>query len=131
MSDHAYTSPPPDVSLLLRAHAEQRLLSREVIPVLRQIETRERLPEDQLPAALAYLEVIWAEASQRAHTTERARQRLDELAGYEQPLHARACRYHALLLILRDTVARRVAALLEVPREHAPHQPALLSDLTF
>ena len=53
---------PPDVTLLLRAHSEQRWLSREVIPVVRQIETGERLPEEQLPAALAYLEVIWVEA---------------------------------------------------------------------
>ena len=30
---------PPDVTLLLRAHAEQRWLSREVLPVVRQLET--------------------------------------------------------------------------------------------
>jgi hypothetical protein len=42
---------PPDLALLPRAHSEQRWLSREVIPVVGQIETGRRLPEDQLPAA--------------------------------------------------------------------------------
>src|SRR6202035_4768886 len=70
-------SPPPDVSLLLRAHAERRWLSREVVPVLRQIETSSDLPDEQLPAAVAYLEVIWAEALSRAHETDAERRRLD------------------------------------------------------
>jgi hypothetical protein len=116
MSHDTQTSPPnpppPDVALLLRAHAEQRWLSREVIPVVRQIETSEHLPEEQLPAALAYLEVIWAEAAARAAQTDRAQRRLGELAPREQPLRARAYRYHAILLVLRDAVARRVAVLL-------------------
>ena len=82
MSDHTVsdppaTSPPPDVSLLLRAHAERRWLSREVIPVMRQIETCDGLPDEQLPAALAYLEVIWAEALGRARETDAERRRLD------------------------------------------------------
>jgi hypothetical protein len=78
MSNRHESTTPPDVSLLLRAHAEQRWLSREVIPVLRQIETRERLPEEQLPAALAYLEVIWCEARRRARETDTARAHLPE-----------------------------------------------------
>jgi hypothetical protein len=150
MSEHTDTSPhtdtgpppdvsstPPDVSLLLRAHAEQHWLSREVIPVVRQIENRElrvenrerrdggrehlietrELPEEQLPAALAYLEVIWAEAARRALETERARRRLEKPIAAEQPLRARANRYHAILLVLRDAVARRVGVLLGIPVE--------------
>jgi hypothetical protein len=143
-SPHTNTSPPPEVSstppdvlLLLRAHAEQHWLSSEVIPVVRQIENRElrvenrehrdgghehlvepsELPEEQLPAALAYLEVIWVEAARRALETERARRRLEEPIAAEQPLRARANRYHAILLVLRDTVARRVGALLGIPAE--------------
>jgi hypothetical protein len=114
MSDQPDTSPQPDVSLLLRAHAEQRMLSREVIPVVRQIETRERLPEEQLPAALAYLEVTWADCRRRAAETDRARRLLEGPGGRELPLWAKACRYHTVLVALREAVARRVAALLEV-----------------
>ena len=109
---HAAASPPPDVSLLLRAHAERRWLSREVIPVLRQIETCEDLPDEQLPAAAAYLEVIWAEALTRARETDAERRRLDERPPTEQPLLLRAHRYHAVVHSLREAVARRVALLL-------------------
>ncbi len=47
---------------MLRTHSEQSWLIHEVIPVVRQIETPGGLPEEQLPAATAYLEVTWAEA---------------------------------------------------------------------
>lgn len=105
-------SPPPDVSLLLRAHAERRWLSREVIPVLRQIETSEGLPDEQLPAAIAYLEVIWTEALSRAHDTDAERRRLDARGPLEQPLLVKAHHYHATVSSLREAVARRAAPLL-------------------
>jgi hypothetical protein len=105
--------PPPDVSLLLRAHAERHWLSREVIPVVRQIETSADLPDEQLPAALAYLEVIWAEALSRAGETDAERQRLDARDLAAQPLPARARRYHTVVRALREAVARRVARLLQ------------------
>ncbi|HVR06300.1 MAG TPA: hypothetical protein VMS02_09665 [Solirubrobacteraceae bacterium] len=123
MSDQTKTSPQPDVSLLLRAHAEQRLLSREVVPVVRQIETRERLPEEQLPAALAYLEVIWADCRRRAAETDRARRVLEQPGAREQPLWARACRYHSVLVDLREAVARRVAPLLHTDAVDSPAGP--------
>jgi hypothetical protein len=111
---HTATSPPPpDVSLLLRAHAERRWLSREVIPVLRQLENCDGLPDEQLPAACAYLEVIWIAALERARETDAERRRLDEREPLEQPLLARAHRYHATVRSLREAVARRVAPLLE------------------
>ena len=72
MTHDQETSPPSDVCLLLRAHAEQRWLSLEVGPVLRQLQQRDWLPEEQLGAALAYLEVLWIEASQRAAETDAA-----------------------------------------------------------
>lgn len=130
MSEDRNSNPPPDVSLLLRAHSEQRLLSREVIPVVRQLETGERLPEEQLPAATAYLEVIWADAAARARETDAALRQLEQLDLLEaeepgssaygrlrhplgrQPLPARARRYHAAVRSLRETVARRVAPLI-------------------
>ena len=75
--DHQEISPPSDVCLLLRAHAEQRWLSLEVGPVLRQLQQRDGLPEEQLGAALAYLEVLWIEASQRAAETDAAYAQLE------------------------------------------------------
>ncbi len=104
---------PPDVTLLLRAHSEQRWLSREVIPVVRQLETGERLPEEQLPAARAYLEVVWVEALGLAREADAALRRLDALGPIHQPLPAKARRYHASVKALRAAVARRVAVLVE------------------
>ncbi len=115
MPDRRNPSHPPDVPLLLRAHAEQHWLSSEVIPVVRQIETRARLPEEQLPAAVAYLEVIWVEAMSRARETEAARCHLDELGLPGQPLPIRARRCHARVRTLREAVARRVAPLIAAP----------------
>jgi hypothetical protein len=80
--------------------------------VVRQIETRERLPEEQLPAATAYLEVIWMEALSRARETDAALCQLDELDLARQPLPTRARRYHASVQTLRKAVARRIAALI-------------------
>ncbi len=137
---------PPEISLLLRAHAEQHWLAREVLPVVRQVETRdgrragagatidpdvdptpdgdpetERLPEDQLPAALAYLEVAWAEAVRRAGDTDGACTCLDlalpapgapSAAAPCEELERKARRYRAAVVALREGAARRVASLL-------------------
>jgi hypothetical protein len=105
---------PPDVMLLLRAHAEQRWLSLEVIPVVRQLETGERLPEEQLPAAFAYLEVVWAEAVGLAREADAALRGLDALDLSE----AEARRYHASVRALREAVARRVAVLVAAPVDY-------------
>src|SRR2546423_1828532 len=87
-------SPTSDISLLLRAHAEQRWLSHEVLPVLRQLEQRDCLPEEQLGAALAYLEVLWIEASQRAAETDAAYSELQGSSLYaEPPLYGKARSY--------------------------------------
>ncbi len=110
---------PPDVTLLLRAHSEQRWLSREVIPVVRQIETGERLPEEQLPAALAYLEVIWVEAAGLAREADAALHTLDIFDVARQPLPARARRYHASVRALRAAVAQRVEELIAAPVAYA------------
>jgi hypothetical protein len=117
---------PPEISLLLRAHAEQHWLGREVLPVVSQVETREALPADQLPAALAYLEVVWAEAVRRAGDTDGASTRLDlalptpaaPSAGTSAPckeLERKARRYRAAVVALREGAARRVASLLAAP----------------
>jgi hypothetical protein len=104
-----------DVCLLLRAHAESRWLSNELTPVLREIEQRETISEQQLGAALAYLEVLWIEACARARETEAARVELDALGGGEQSLPEKARRYHAAVRRLRDAAELRVNAQLAVP----------------
>jgi hypothetical protein len=129
MSDRRNPDHPRDVSLLLRAHAEQRWLSSEVIPVVRQIESPGQLPEEQLPAAVAYLEVIWVEAMSRARETEGARCHLDEwecpphpLPGQLLPIKARRC--HAAVRTLREAAARRVAPLIAAPADAAGYPAA-------
>src|SRR5271163_4248519 len=103
MTRSSKPNPLSDVCLLLRAHAEQRWLSRELVPVLRQLEHRESLPQEQLGAALAYLEVLWAEASQRAAETETAAADFDAIdTGGERALSGEARSYHAAVCALRD-----------------------------
>jgi hypothetical protein len=127
---HSLPATPPEVSLLLRAHAEQRWLSREVAPVAQQIQTGRcprtgaRLPAEQLPAALAYLEVAWLQAAQRAGESDGALTCLDlSLPGASSPeaqaLATRARRYHATVLTLRASLSQRVALLVAPPHEDA------------
>jgi hypothetical protein len=121
MSHYSDPSPPSDVCLLLRAHAEQRWLSREVLPVLRQLQTHEELPEEQLGAALAYLEVIWLEGRRHAAETDAAFAALDGAAppDIQETLPSKARRYHASVRFLREAIAQRVDALLAPPYDDA------------
>jgi hypothetical protein len=115
-------SPPCDVSLMLRAHAELRCLSREVIPVLRQLETGEDLPEEQYGAAMAYLEVTWLQARNRAQETDAARRRLRGATGQKHEadadLYGGACRYYDAVRALRSVVCARLMSLMSAA-EHA------------
>jgi hypothetical protein len=107
---------PPEVSLLLRAHAEQHWLSLEVLPVLDQLETRAGLPEEQVDAALAYLEVAWSEAVRRAGDTDGACTHLDLClpAAADGELAARARGFRATVVALREEALARAASLLNV-----------------
>lgn len=100
-----------DVGLLLRAHAEHGWLSREVLPVVCQIEPPTELSGAQLGAARAYLEVAWQEALVRACNTDASRARVRSFADAPE-LCAWACRYHAAVRDLRERLATRVAALI-------------------
>jgi hypothetical protein len=118
MSHHSNQSnkPPSDVCLLLRAYAEQRWLSREVVPVLRQLKTPDALPEEQLGAALAYLEITWLEAVRHAAETDAAFAALQDAApDAEEALPSKARRYHEAVRFLRETVARHVATFVSTP----------------
>lgn len=108
-----------DVCLLLRAHAEARWLSNQLAPVLREIELRAAISEQQVATALAYLEVLWIEACSRARETESASVELDALGSSDRELYDKAQRYHVAVRRLRDGVERRVARLLAVPNADA------------
>lgn len=127
MSYFSDPSPPSDVCLMLRAHAEQRWLSQEIVPVLRQLRDLDELPEEQLGAALAYLEVTWLEAVRLAAETDAAFADLDHAcpASPEETLPSKARSYHAAVLTLREAVALHVSALVSAPRDGASrtHEP--------
>jgi hypothetical protein len=110
----AQPTPPADVSLLLRSHAEQRWLSREVVAVLRQVERPTQLPEDQHDAAIAYLEVMWLEAKLYANETDAAYDNLDfdDARADDECLYHKALRYYSAARVLREVVFRRVAPFL-------------------
>ena len=103
MTDQALIRSPPDICLLLRAHAEQRWLTTEVLPVVRELEPRVTIPEEQLGAALAYLEVLWLDARRRAAETEAAVAALGTTRGGHSTTwcRERARRYHAAVRRLR------------------------------
>jgi len=105
-----------DVCLLLRAHAEQGWLNHELLPVLRQLQEREALAEEELDAALAYLEVLWIEASERAAETEAARADLDAaITSLDPGLSREARSYYIAVCALRDSLARHVTRFLAIP----------------
>ncbi len=125
MTDHPLTAHPPDISLILRAHGEQLWLTAEVVPIVRQLERPGLMPEDQVGAALAYLEVLWIDARQRAAETDAARAALDRAhAERDRVLCEEARRYHAAVRRLRTAVAQRVAALTGVRDHEHEHAPA-------
>lgn len=104
---------PSDIRLLLRVDAEQHWLQREVIPVLRHLEAPEQLPEEEVGAALAYLEAMWDEAVVRAHETDAAHGCLSARSEQAEPLAGPAGRYHAAVRALRGIVAKRVTPFVE------------------
>jgi len=109
MTQSSRFSQPSDICLLLRAHAEQRWLTSELLPLVRELETPEQIPEEQLGAALAYLEVMWVDARRRAAETEAALEALGTKASGQSPvLSEKARRYNAAVRRLRDSTDVRV-----------------------
>jgi hypothetical protein len=117
MTDTIETSHPADICLLLRVHAEQRWLVSNLIPTLRQLEHAGGIAEDDLGAAIAYLEVLWLEAGLRATETDAAARELDEFTDEAEVLSERARRYHAAVRRLRSAVALRVRSVITPPSE--------------
>jgi len=123
MNEFPGLSNPSDVSLLLRAYSEQRWLTSELLPVLRELERPGAVPEEQLGAALAYLEVLWVDASQRAAETDEAFVELNAFDhGPSRLLCERARRYNAAVRRLRSSVGTRVTRLTDVREIAARHR---------
>lgn len=116
MNRLADNTPPVDVCLLLRAHAEARWLGHEVVPVIRELEQ-----DPGSAAARAYLEVLALEARQHAAETDAARLELDLLLpSGGHALHSKARRYHAAVRRLRTRIERRIELLLSSDGAPAP-----------
>jgi hypothetical protein len=112
---------------MLRSHGEQRWLTAQVLPVLRQLERPGTVPDDQLGAALAYLEVLWLDAQRRAAVTDATlAQLLVDDPRAQRPFHAHACRYQSAVRALRDAVAERVRRATAPPGGAQRHQHATL-----
>jgi hypothetical protein len=123
--DHSNTSEPQDICVLLRAHGEEHWLMSEVLPVLLELEQPGAIPEDQLGAALAYLEILWINASRRAAETDAAFARLDPSDSQRDlSLHEKASRYHAAVRRLRTSLARRVRERTWLSDDALGHQHA-------
>jgi hypothetical protein len=124
----AENAPPADVCLLLRAHAEARWLSRELVPLIRELEQDRPGNDEHDPdssAAVAYLDALAIEARHHAAETEAARDELDALTpnGHHE-LRENARRYHAAVRRLRLALDGRLEPLLadagDTAREEGP-----------
>ncbi len=116
--DQSLTTHPSDISLILRAHGEQLWLTAEVVPIVRQLEQPGAIPEDQVGAALAYLEVLWLDAAARAADTDAARAALEGAhVEHDHVLCEKACCYHTAVCRLRAAVEQRVSALTGLHKE--------------
>jgi hypothetical protein len=116
-SHPANQSPPADVCLLLRAHAEARWLGHEVVPVIRELE-RELDHGAGSGADVAYLEALSIEAQHHAAETDAVRLELDAQApAGDHGVMGNAHRYHAAVRRLRATIDARVQQLLAAAGE--------------
>jgi|SRR5580704_3420534 hypothetical protein len=126
MSQTPQISHPQDICLLLRSHGEQYWLIYEVLPVLRQLETPGSIPEDQLGAALAYLELMWLDACRRARETDASYAKLleDGEREHDPTLCEKARRYHASVRRLRVVIGHRIGERLRLHSEPLDHLAA-------
>jgi hypothetical protein len=125
MTNQPLTIDPPDICLMLRAHAEQLWLTSEVLPTVAQLECPGAVADEHTGAALAYLEVLWLDARRRAGETDAALRQLGDRRGDpDTVLYDKAHRYHAAVRRLRHATRARVLALTGVPDEAQAHEHA-------
>ena len=131
MTDHSDHLPPSDVCLLLRAHAEQHWLTREVAPLVRELSDGDPLSQEELGAATAYLEMVWIEACRHAAETDAAHAELEAAGAPDGTLNRQARGYRAAVRAMRDELADGVAELIagaEVDFTGEPAADALAHD---
>ena len=129
MTNQPLITDPPDICLMLRAHAEQLWLTSEVLPTVRQLECPDAVPDEHVGAALAYLEVLWLDACRRAAETDAALDQLrhgdsDGDTDGDTVLFDKAHRYHAAVRRLRCATRERVLALTRFPDQTHAHEHA-------
>jgi hypothetical protein len=117
-------SHPPDICLLLRSHSEQHWLSTHLMPVIADLESPGAIPEDQLGAALAYLEILWLDARRRASETDSALAQLADVRREHSDLGESARAYHAAVSCLRNELHASVGGLLRSHAHGEAHQHA-------
>lgn len=105
--------PLTDTALLLRVYAEHHWLQAELVPVLEQLESPIGVGADEHEAALAYLEVMWAEAQRRAHETDIAHAQAElDFSFSNAALVGQARMYYRWVRGLTAGLAERVQALV-------------------
>jgi hypothetical protein len=121
--------PSTDTRLLLRAHAEHHWLQTELIPVLRQLEEPCHFDDREMQAALAYLELAWAEAARRARKTDLELARLEREALDAPPsrLVAIARGYGRWVRALAGGLTLRVSPLVAGADTEAAGSPGATS----
>jgi hypothetical protein len=125
MTDQPLISTPTDICLILRADAEQLWLMSEVLPTVRQLECPGAVSDEHMGAALAYLEVLWLDACQRAAETDAALEQLATgSADGDAMLFEEARCYHAAVRRQRTAARERVRALVGVSDESHAHEHA-------
>ena len=123
MNQPSSLSQPSDMCLLLRAYAEQRWITSELLPVVRELESPDQIPEEQLGAALAYLEVLWVDARRRAVETDAALEALGAPAATPGALRT-GRRYNAAVRRLRASVEERVRRITHLGSPPSPRERA-------
>ena len=110
-----------DVCLLLRAHAESALAEQRAdARCCASSSSATSIPDEQLGAALAYLEVLWIEACARAAETDAARVELDALGGARPgAARRRPAATTPPCAACATAIERRVCRLLAVPERAA------------
>jgi hypothetical protein len=111
MCNYSVYLEPSDICLILRAHAEERWLTLEVLPVLGRLQAPAGVPATQRAATQACLEAAWSHASRLAAKTDSASAELARTyPAPDQHLQLQAWRYHAAVRVLRETLGERVRA---------------------
>ena len=124
MNHPSSLSHPSDMCLLLRAYAEQRWITSELLPVVRELESPEQIPKSSSERRSPIWSCCgWTPAGGRPET-DAALEALGAGAGYSPVLSERARRYHAAVRRLRASVEERVRRITHLGSPPSPRERA-------